>query len=60
LNGKLRSGTARFAVTLRNLDLTLDLWAQVEVKFEIQVEDGLLWMIPEVQVQTPQWTLYAL
>jgi hypothetical protein len=47
-------------VTMRNLDLGLDLWAQIELKFEIQVEDGFLWMNPQVQVQTPQWTLYAL
>jgi len=47
-------------VTMRHIDTGLDLWAQIEVKFEIQVEDGFLWMNPQVQVQTPQWTLYAL
>lgn len=47
-------------VTMRNLDLRYDLWAQIEILFEIQVEDGFLWMNPQVQVQTPQWTLYAL
>ncbi|MGI8403623.1 MAG: hypothetical protein ACR2OE_02435 [Thermomicrobiales bacterium] len=50
------------AVVIGNFNSAYDLWAQVEVRFDIQLEGAgtLLWADPEVLFRTFQWPLQPL